>query len=151
MPEELDGAVAKDLVRSAMGFLPLTRGNTVLCTKRQLEAAMLRLAQEAYAMGFLSDQKEQFASLALLGTAEHPAWMDIRLDNPQELTKHNIRLRPIVLRSLIGAGYRCLGDLCWVSDYELRKLFYIGRITTRQLRNILRQFQTRPPEGGDDP
>src|SRR5437870_3562263 len=109
MPEELDSAVAQDLVRSAMGFLPLTRGNKVLCTKRQMQECMLRLAQEAYAMGYLSDQKEHSS-----GVAERPAWMDIRLDDPQDLVKHDVRLRPIVVKSLIGAGYRRLGDLCWV-------------------------------------
>jgi hypothetical protein len=139
MPEELDPAVAEVLVRGAMGFLPLTQGNKVLCTKRQLQECMLRLAQEAYATGFLSGQKEQFL---LPGSGPHPAWMDIHLDDPKDLAKHNIRLRPIVLRSLTDAGYRRLGDLCWVPDHELRKLFYVGRITTRQIRNIIRQLQT---------
>jgi len=144
MPEELDPAVAEILVGGAMGCLPLTHGNIVLCTKRQLQECMLRLAQEAYATGFLSGQKEQF----LLPGPEHcPAWMDIHLEDPQDLAKHNIRLRPIVLRSLAGAGYRCLGDLCWVPDHELRKLFYVGRITTRQIRNIIRQFQTSSRAG----
>jgi hypothetical protein len=147
MSEKLDAAVANQLVRTAMHNVRLPRGNAVLCTKRQLEAAMLRLAQEAYTAGFLLGQKEQFH---LLGPGQRPAWMDIRLDDPPDLAKHNIRLRPIVLRSLIGAGYRCLGDLCWVPDHELRKLFYVGRATTRQLRNIIRQFQTRPLEGGHD-
>jgi hypothetical protein len=124
--------------------MPLTHGNKVLCTKRQLQECMLRLAQEAYATGFLSGQKEQFY---LPGTGQRPAWMDIHLDDPQDLAKHNIRLRPIVLRSLADAGYRCLGDLCWVPDHELRKLFYVGRITTRQIRNIIRQFQTGSPAG----
>jgi hypothetical protein len=139
MSEELDPAVAEVLVGGAMGFLPLTQGNKVLCTKRQLQECMLRLAQEAYATGFLSGLKEQFY---LPGPGQRPAWMDIHLDDPQDLAKHNIRLRPIVLRSLAGAGYCCLGDLCWVPDHELRKLFYVGRITTRQIRNIIRQFQT---------
>ena len=140
MPEELDFAVAQDLVRGAMGFLPLTRGDKVLCTKPQLQDCMLRLAREAYAMGYLSDQKEHSS-----GVAERPAWMDIRLDDPQDLVRHNVRLRPIVVKSLIGAGYRRLGDLCWVSEYELRKLFYVGRNTTRQLRMIIRGFQAGPP------
>jgi hypothetical protein len=147
VPEELDPAIAEDLVDSAMGFLPLTRGNKVLCTKRQLRECMSRLAQEAYATGFLLGQKEHFSSL---GIGERPAWIDIRLDDPQDLAKDNIRLRPIVLRSLAGAGYRCLGDLCWVPDHELRKLSYIGRTTTRELRNIIRQFQARPREGEHD-
>ena len=123
----------------AMGFLQLTHDDKVLCTKRQLQECMLRLARDAYATGFLSGQKEQFY---WPGTGQCPAWMDIHLDDPRDLAKHNIRLRPIVLRSLAGAGYRCVGDLCRVPDHELRKLFYVGRITTRQIRNIIRRFQT---------
>ena len=131
MPEQLDPALAEVLVGGAMGLLPLTYGSNVLCTKR--------LLQEAYATGFLSGQKEQFY---LPGTGQRPAWMDIHLDDPRDLAKHNRNLRPIVLRSLAGAGYRCVGDLCRVHDHELRKLFYVGRITTRQIRNIIRRFQT---------
>lgn len=61
----------------------------------------------------------------------------------KNLAKHKIKLRPIVVRSLLGVGYRCLGDLRWVSEDELRKLFYIGRTTTRLLRTAIRQFETR--------
>jgi hypothetical protein len=104
MPEELDPAVARNLADGAMGFLPLTPGNKVLCTKRQLQECLFTLAQEAYAMGFLSGQKEQFGSLVSAGAAERPAWMDIPLDDPSNLARHGIRLRPVVLRSLIGAG-----------------------------------------------
>lgn len=143
MPEEIDPAVADDLVSAAMGLLSLTPGKKVLCTKRQLRDCMLRLAQEAYAMGYLSEEKMYLGSRTLRDATERPAWMDIRLDDPEELIKHKIRLRPIAVRSLLGAGYRCLGDLCWVSEYELRRLFYIGRTTMRQLRIIIRQFQNR--------
>lgn len=139
MLEELDPAVAQDLVDLALASLPLTRGNQVLCTKRQLRECLLRLAQEAYASGFLLGEKRQFDSLR---NARRPAWMDIALDNPEDLAKHNIHLRPVVLRSLTGAGYRRLGDLCWVPDHELRKLFYVGRITIREIRRMIRQFRT---------
>lgn len=152
MPEELDPAVARNLADGAMGFLPLTPGNKVLCTKRQLQECLLTLAQEAYAMGFLAGQKEQFGSLVSAGAVERPAWMDIPLDDPNYLARHGIRLRPMVLRSLIGAGYRVLGDLLWVSDHEFRRLFYVGRITARQIRTAIRQFQNRPlesPPAGD--
>ena len=138
MLEELDSAVAQDLVDVALASLPLTRGNQVLCTKRQLRECMLRLAQEAYASGLLSGGKQQFDSL---DPARRPGWMDIRLDDPVDLAKHNIRLRPVVLRSLTGAGYRCLGDLHWVPDHELRRLFYVGRITIREIRSIIREFR----------
>ena len=139
MLEELDPAVAEDLVDIALGSFPLIRGNQVLCTKRQLRECMLRLAQEAYATGFLSGEKQQFDSL---DPARRPAWMDIPLDDPEDLAKHNIRLRPVVLRSLTGAGYRCLGDLHWVPDHKLRNLFYVGRITIREIRRIIRHFRT---------
>ena len=146
MPEQLDPAVAGNLADGAMGFLPLTPGEKVLCTKRQLQECLSTLAQEAYAMGFLAGQKEQFGSLFMAGAADRPAWMDIPLDDPNDLAKHGIRLRPVVVRSLIGAGYHQLGDLCWASGYELRKLFYIGRKTARQIRSAIRQLQTRPLE-----
>ena len=83
MPEELDAAVAENLVSSAMGFLPPTPGKKMLCTKRQLRERLLTLAREAYAMGFLSGQKEQFLSDVVAGAAERPAWMDISLDDPR--------------------------------------------------------------------
>ena len=66
VPEELDAAVAENLVSSSMGFLPLTPGKKILCTKRQLQECLLTLAQEAYAMGFLSGQKEQFLAMSWL-------------------------------------------------------------------------------------
>jgi hypothetical protein len=82
------------------------------------------------------------------GAPGRPAWMDIPLE-PENLAKYGLRLRPVVVRSLIGAGYRQLGDLCWASGHELRKLFYVGRKTARQIRTAIRQLQTSPFEGGD--
>jgi hypothetical protein len=146
MPEGIDPAVAESLVSGAIGFLLLTPGKKVLCTKRQLRECLLALAQEAYAMGFLSGQKQRFGS---------PAWTEIPLE-PEALAKHGLRIRPVVLRSLLAAGYRSLGDLGWVSDFELRKLFYIGRKTTRQIRTAIRQLQARamerthPQDGGGE-
>jgi len=69
-----------------------------------------------------------------------------RLDDLNALASHGFRLRPVVVRSLVAAGYRELGDLCWASDCELRKLFYIGRKTARQIRTIVRQLQNHPLE-----
>jgi len=141
MPEELDPAVAHDLSNGAMASLPLTPGKKVFCTRRQLHECLSTLAQQEYAMGFLAGQKEQFDSLVSSATVDAPEWMDIRLDDTNSLTRYGIRLRPVVLRSLIGAGYRVLGDLYWASDPELRRLFYVGRITARQIRTAMRQFQ----------
>jgi hypothetical protein len=150
MPVSLHARLAERIVDSAVCRLHPTSGNKILCTKDALKQALLAAVGEAHEIGFLAGQKEQYAELTRSGNPDRPAWMDIRLDDPQDLPKHNIRLRPIVLRSLIGAGCRCLGELCWVPDHELWKLFYVGRATTRQLRNIIRQFQTRPLDGGHD-
>jgi hypothetical protein len=60
--------------------------------------------------------------------------MDIRLDDAANLAKHRLRLRPIVLKSLRGAGYQRLGDLRWVPLQQLIGLFYIGRKTAKQIR-----------------
>jgi hypothetical protein len=129
-----------------MRNLPLTPGNKVICTKRQLQECLVTLAQEAFAMGFLSGQKEYFSSLVLGSVTQRPPWMDIRLDDLNALARHGFRLRPVVVRSLVAAGYRELGDLCWASDYELRKLFYVGRNTARRIRTIVRRLQMQPLE-----
>ena len=71
--------------------------------------------------------------------------MDLPLDNLETLAAYGLQLRPIVVRSLLGAGYRSLGDLCWASDYELRKLFYIGRTTAREIRAVIRRLQIPVP------
>ena len=146
MPEHLDPAVAENLASGAMRYLPLTPGNKILCTKRQLQECLVELAQDAYAIGFLRGQKEQFGSIISAAAAQRPAWMDLPLDDSDTLARHGLRLRPIVVRSLIGAGYHQLGDLCWASDHELRKLFYVGRKTARHIRTAIRQLQTRPLE-----
>jgi hypothetical protein len=146
MPEQLDPVVAENLASRAMRNLPLTPGDKVICTKRQLQECLVALAQEAFAMGFLSGQKEYFSSLVLGSVTQRPAWMDIRLDDLNALARHGFRLRPVVVRSLVAAGYRELGDLCWASDYELRKLFYVGRNTIRQIRTIVRRLQMHPLE-----
>lgn len=94
MPEEISPVVANDLVRDAMNFLPPTPGIKVLWTKRQLRDCMLRLAKEAYAMGYLSEEKMYPGSpLPWRDIPERLAWMDIRLDDRGALAKHKIRLR----------------------------------------------------------
>ena len=65
MLEQLDPIVAENLASGAMRYLPLIPGNKVICTKRQLQECLVTLAQEAFAMGFLSGQKEYFSSLGL--------------------------------------------------------------------------------------
>jgi len=144
--EELDPADAEILASGAMRFLPLTPGKKILCTKRQLQECLVELAQEAYAVGFLRGQREQFGSIIAAGAAERPAWMGLPLDDPNTLARHGLRLRPVVVRSRIGAGYHQLGDLCWASDHELRKLCYVGRKTARHIRSAIRQLRPQPLE-----
>ncbi len=138
---ELDPQIAERIVFSAMSSLNPPRGNKVLCTKRALHEAFLAVAHEAYGIGFLAGQEDQFAEFTRPGSPDRPAWMDIRLDNPNDLATHDIRLQPVVLRSLIEAGYHCLGDLRWVSNRQLRGLYYVGIKTARQIRAIVLHFE----------
>lgn len=69
--------------------------------------------------------------------------MDIRLDRPQELAAHKIRFKPVVLKSLLDAGFRCLGDLRRVSNRELMQFHYIGLKNAQQLRDVLRRMELR--------
>jgi hypothetical protein len=70
--------------------------------------------------------------------------MDTRLDDQVAMSTHRLRLRPIVLRSLLGAGYRCLGDLRWVPIQQLIGLFYIGRKTAKQIRATVERLERDP-------
>jgi len=67
--------------------------------------------------------------------------MDVRLDDQAAMATHHLRLRPIVLRSLLDAGYQCLGDLRWVPMQQLIGLFYIGRKTAKQIRAIVERLE----------
>lgn len=141
MPGVIDPRIAEMLVSTAVGSLSPPPGNKILCSKRGLQKAALDLVREAYEIGFLAAQKEHLCELTRLDSPDRPAWMDIKLDDPKELAKHNIRLKPVVLRSFIGAGYRCVGDLRWVSNRELHQLHYVGIQTTQQLRAVLRRLE----------
>jgi len=105
------------------------------------------VAREAYEIGFLGGQEDQYTELTRPGSPDRPAWMDIRLDDPNDLAKHHIRFQPVVLRSLLGAGYHCLGDLRWVSSRQLRDLHYVGIRTARQVRAIVQHFERAEPFG----
>jgi len=125
-----------------MGTLNPTCGNKILCTKRALRDAFLAVAREAHEIGYLAGQEDQYSELTRPGGPDRPAWMDIRLDDPDDLAKHHIRLKPVVLKSLIGAGYDCLGDLRWVSNRQLRDVLYVGIRTARQIRAIVLHFES---------
>lgn len=141
MPRGLDRWTAKHIVSSAMSSLYLPRGRKVTCTRDALRAALLAAVRDAYEIGFLEGQKEPRIDLTRYGDAGRTAWREIRLDDPADLAKHHIRIKPVVLQSLADAGYRCLGDLCFVPDRQLRDLHYVGIKTARSLRAIVRRFQ----------
>ena len=63
--------------------------------------------------------------------------MDIRLDDPDG--------QPVVLMSLLGAGYRCLGDLRWAAGRELMNLHYVGFKLAVQIRAVVRRFEGDAP------
>ena len=67
--------------------------------------------------------------------------MDIRLEDVATLAKHRLRLRPIVLKSLLGAGYQYVGDLRWVPGPQLTRLFYVGLKTVRQIRDVVERLE----------
>ena len=141
MHGELDPQTADTLAFSAICALNPPRGSTILCTRRALHEAICVVAREAYEIGFLAGQQHQHAELNRPGSPDRPPWMDIRLDDPKDLAKHQIRIKPVVLKSLIGAGYHCLGDLRWVSIPQLRALYYVGTRTARQIRAIVQRFE----------
>jgi hypothetical protein len=141
MPIELDPRIAEHLVASAIWSLNPPRGNKVVCTRRALRVALLAVAREAHDIGFLAGRKERYGDLTRPGSPHRPAWMDIRLDDPAELARHRIRIKPVVLQSLEAAGYRCLGDLRWVPDRQLRGLYYVGIKTARAILAIVRRFE----------
>lgn len=141
MPRELDPRMADRLARNAMSFLSLTPGHKVLATKALLEEAFMFVAREAHEIGYLAGHQARYGEVVRPRSPERPAWMDIRLDAPEELARHHIRLMPVVIRSLIGAGYHCLGDLRWISAVELRDLHYVGIKTAWAIRAIVNGFE----------
>src|SRR3974390_601157 len=141
MPVGLGARLAERIVGTAMCRLNPTPGNKILCTKTALKQAILAAVDEAHEIGFLAGQKEQYAYITRPGSPDRPAWMDIRLDDPDDLARNHIRFQPVVLRSLLGAGYRCLGDLRWGQSRELMNLQYVGFKWARQIRVVVRRFE----------
>jgi hypothetical protein len=141
MSGELDPKIASRLSSSAIGLLQPPRGDKILCTRGMLKKAILQVAQEAYEVGFLAGQKEQLGELTRPGSLDRPVWMNIRLDDAEGLANHKIRFKPVVLQSLLGAGYRCLGDLRWIPYRELMEFHYVGMKTAQQIRAIVRRFE----------
>ena len=141
MPREIDSRIADHLVSDAISSLDAPHGSKVVCTRRSLDAALLAAIREAHEIGFLAGQKEHYGQLTRPGSPHRPAWMDIRLDDPEDLARHRVRIKPVILQSLVGAGYHCLGDLRWVPDQQLRDLHYVGIKTARAILAIVRRFE----------
>jgi ERCC4-type nuclease len=135
MPDELNREIAADVVFSAIARLRPMRGGKVVSSRAPLRAVILNVIHD------LAAEKRQFGELTRQGSANRPAWMDIRLDSPEDLAANRISIQPVVLKSLLDAGFRCLGDLRWVSNRELRQLRYIGIKSAQQLRDILRRME----------
>jgi len=140
-PVELHPRLAERLADTAMYYLHPTPGNKILCTKAAFKQALLAVLQEAHEIGFLAGQKEHYLEFTRPGSPTRPVWMDIRLDDPEDLARHHIRFKLVVLKSLVDAGYRRLGDLRWVPNRELMALHYIGFKTARQILAIVRRFE----------
>lgn len=141
MPSEINSKIADNLVVTAVSSLWSLPSEKILCTRRALKEAILAAVQEAYEIGFLSGRETRFRDSTHPGGADRPLWMDIRLDDQAAMAIHHLRLRPIVVRSLLGAGYQYLGDLRWVPIQELIGLFYVGRKTARQIRATMEQLE----------
>jgi hypothetical protein len=141
----LDARLAGRIVDTTMCRLRPTPGNKVLCTKTALKQAILAAIEEAHEIGFLAGQKEQYAYITYSCSPDRPAWMDIRFDNPDDLARNHIRFQPVVLRSLLGAGYRRLGDLRRVPSRELMNLHYVGFKWAAQIRAVVRRFERDAP------
>jgi hypothetical protein len=159
MPRLIDNRIADRLVSTAVASLDSPRGSKVVCTRRALDAALLAAVREAHEIGFLAGQQQRYANAALArpGSPARPAWMDIRLDPWKELARHGIRIRPVVVQSLVAAGYRRLGDLRWIPERQLIGLHYVGVKTARALRaarwsgSRRRSHRPRAPGGPRSP
>jgi len=92
-------------------------------------------------VAFLQVRKYAYAKAPDLEVLIGLAGWSIRLDDVATLAKHRLRLRPIVLKSLLGAGYQCLGDLRWVPGPQLTRLFYVGLKTARQIRTVVERLE----------
>lgn len=141
MPSEIDPNVADSLVMTAVSSLWALPSEKIFCTGLALKQAFFVVAQEAYEIGFLAGQEMRFRESTRPGSADRPSWMDTRLDDHAAMATQQLRLRPIVLRSLRDAGYRCLGDLRWVSVQQLIGLFYIGRKIAKQIRVTVERLE----------
>jgi hypothetical protein len=140
MPDELDRKIADDVAFSSIGRLRPMRGGKVVSSRATLRATILGRDPGGLRNRY-AGEKRLFEELTRPGIANRPVWMDIRLDTPEDLAAHKISIRPVVLKSLLDAGFRCLGDRRGVSNRELRQLHHIGIKNAQQLRYVLRRME----------
>ena len=133
--------IADSLVMTAVSRVWALPSEKIICTRRALKEAVLAAVQEAHSIGFLAGREVRFRDSTLPGSADRPSWMDIRLDDREELVRHQLRFKPIVVRSLLAAGYHCLGDLRWLSVQQLISIFYVGRKTAYQIRAAVERLE----------
>ena len=141
MPNELDPKIADGLVITAVSSVHSLPNEKIICTRRRLKEAVLAAVQEAYELGFLAGQEMRLRERVAPGSLDRPPWMDIRLDDMAGMAVHGLRFRPIVLKSLLGAGNQCLGDLRWMAIERLIGLFYIGRKTAKQIGAVVERLE----------
>ena len=142
MSSDLDPALAAEIVGSARSGLGLSSGSRMVCLRRALDAALLRVAHEAFAAGFLAGQEARCRDHVVAGSPMRPSWMDLRIDDPALRSRsHPSHLRPIVVRSLADAGYARLGDLRWVGARQLCGLHYVGIKTAHAIVRMVRQAE----------
>ena len=145
MPDELEHELVEQIVENAIGRLRLTPSEKVLCTKGEMKGVIRQAAREAFEVGVLTARQERFCELTRSGSLGRPAWMDVPLNSQTELARHGVRLQPVVLRALQNAGYRCLGDLRWVSSRQLKSLKYIGLKTAGAIRAAITRLEPSEP------
>jgi hypothetical protein len=135
MPDKLDRKIAEDVAFSAIGRLRRMRGGKVVSSRAALRAVILDAIREAYEIGVLAAEKRHFGELTRPGSASPPAWMDIRLDSPENLAACRISIRLVVLKSLADAGlFGRAAAIIALSEYiaglvEERCTPTMGRIT----------------------
>jgi hypothetical protein len=61
-----------------------------------VKQAIMAAIEEAHEIGFLAGQKEHYAYITYPGSPDRPAWMDTRLDDPDDLARNQIRFQPVV-------------------------------------------------------
>src|ERR1017187_849349 len=77
--------------------------------------------------GFSPASKEQYAELTRPGSADRPAWMDIRLDDPDDLVSNHVRFSQPSGRC--GPQRR--------RPRELRRPIPVSALEMRVLRSVL--------------